>query len=111
MHQEPLSANSSQIQSNLEDATKPLRESAAAACDTIHHEACQLVSCASATIRRNPVPAVVSAALFGAGVCYLILSGRHQATFRERYVDEPLADAEDSISASLRSLYGNLKFW
>jgi hypothetical protein len=32
-------------------------------------------------------------------------------TFRERYVDEPLADAGENINASLRSLYHNLIFW
>jgi hypothetical protein len=111
MHQEPLSANSSQVQSNLEDAMKPLGESASAAYDTIRHEACQLASCASATIRKNPLPAVAGAAVLGAAACYLILSACHQATFRERYVDEPLADAGEDISASLRALYNNLKFW
>ncbi len=111
MHQEPPSANSSQIQSHLEDATKPLAESAAAAYDTIRHEACQLASCASATIRKNPLPAVVGAAVIGAAACYLILSACHQATLRERYVDEPLADAGENINAALRSLYNNLKFW
>ena len=111
MHQEPLSASSSQIQSTLKDAVKPLEDSAAAAYETLRQETCQLVSCASASIRKNPVPAVVGAAVFGAAICYLILSGRHEATFRERYVDAPLADAGDHINASLRSLYNNLKFW
>ncbi len=111
MHQEPLSANSSQIQSTLKDAVKPLEESAASAYAALREETCHLASCASNSIRKNPVPAVVGAAVFGAAVCYLILSGRHEATYRERYIDEPLADAGENINASLRSLYNNLKFW
>lgn len=110
MHQEPLSANSSQIQS-VKDAVKPLEDSAAAAYETLRQETCHLVSCAAASIRKNPVPAVVGAAVFGAAVCYLIRSGRHEVTFKERYVDEPLADAGDNINASLRSIYNHLKFW
>lgn len=111
MHQEPHLPDSGQIESTLKEVLKPLEDSAATAYHAIRQETCHLVSSASESIRRNPVPAVVGAAVFGAAVCYLILSGRHEATFKERYVSEPLEDASDSLRTSMRSLYDNLKFW
>ncbi len=71
-------------------------------------EACE---CVSDQIRKNPISSVLGAAVFGAAVCYLILEGRHQPTFRERYVSGPLADAGDSVSDTFRSAFDNLKFW
>lgn len=65
----------------------------------------------SDAIRRNPIAYVAGAAFLGAAVCYLILEGRSQPTFRQRYVDGPLSDAGDSVSHSINSAINSLKFW
>ncbi len=72
---------------------------------------CDVCGNVSDSIRRNPIASVVGAAVFGAAVCYLILEGRHQATFGEKYISGPLADAGDSVGTSVRSAFDNLKFW
>ena len=85
----------------------PISEYAAQA----SNEASQMLACASDTIRKNPLPSVAAAAAFGIAIGYLIASGRHEPTFQERYVTEPLDQAAESIGSSFGRLYGNLKFW
>ncbi len=100
-----------QIKEKLQETAHTVREKATSAYGTVRQESCQLCDCASDGIRKNPIAAVVGAAFFGAAVCYLILEGRREATFRERYIDGPLANASDSVNTSLRSAYDNFKFW
>lgn len=97
------------LKDKVDETLKPPCESATAAYESLCKETSHLVERASEKIRENPVPAVVAAALFGAMVGYLFVSGRHEPTLRERF--DPLADAGDNAVSSLRSLYGNLKFW
>ncbi len=52
-------------------------------------------------VRRNPVIVVVGALAFGAAIGCLIMMARRQPTFRERYVDEPLDSARDTILTAL----------
>ncbi len=79
--------------------------------EPVSQKTCQACECVSDQIRKNPISSVLGAAVFGAAVCYLILEGRHQSTFRERYVSGPLADAGDSVSDTFRSAIDHLKFW
>ena len=79
--------------------------------EPVRQKSCEACECVSDQIRKNPISSVLGAAVFGAAVCYLILEGRHQPTFRERYVSGPLADAGDSVSDTFRSAFDNLKFW
>jgi ElaB/YqjD/DUF883 family membrane-anchored ribosome-binding protein len=97
------------LKDKVDETLKPLCESATVAYESMCKETSRFVQHTSEKIRENPVPAVVAAALFGAMVCYLFVSGRHEPTLRERF--DPLADAGDNAVSSLRSLCGNLKFW
>lgn len=111
MQQESTTESAEKIKSALKEKLEPIRESAINARDSISQKTCDLCDCASDGIRKNPLAAVFGAAVFGAAVCYLIIESQREATFRERYLDGPLADAGDSVSTSLRSAYDNLKFW
>ncbi len=97
--------------STFQERLQPIKDSATSACNTISQKTCGMCDCANDAIRKNPLAAVFGAAVFGAAVCYLILEGRHEPTFRERYIDGRLSDAGDSVSSSLRSAFDNLKFW
>ncbi|MES2925126.1 MAG: hypothetical protein V4819_26470 [Verrucomicrobiota bacterium] len=111
MKRKPAAGNAGQATATVDETLKPLEESAVAAYESLCKETKQLVSRASEKIRENPVPAVLGAAVFGAAVCYLLMSGRHEASLKDNAIFEPLADASDNVNASLRSLYNNLKFW
>jgi ElaB/YqjD/DUF883 family membrane-anchored ribosome-binding protein len=52
-------------------------------------------------VRQNPVLVIAGAIAFGAAIGCLLMMGRRQPTFRERYVDEPLDSARDAILAAL----------
>lgn len=91
--------------------TEPVRKAATEAYNTVREDTCEALSCASEQIRKNPVAVVMGAIAFGVAIGWIIRSGQHQATFQERYVNEPLDSASDAISTSLGRLYGNLKFW
>lgn len=108
MHPQDIPGNPGQ---QLAETVESVRKSATSACDSLCQETSRLASCASARIRENPLPAVLGAAAFGAAVCYLILSNRQEPCFREKYLDDPLADAGEGVSTCLRDLYANLKFW
>ncbi len=69
---------------------------------------------ASECIRKNPLSSVVGAAVFGLAVGCLIMSGRHEATLQERFVEEPMDHANEvlsNVSENLSRLVANLKFW
>ncbi len=89
----------------------PAPSSVASCCDTLRKETCQICETVNDGIRKNPIASVVGAAFVGAAVCYLILEGRNEPTFRDRYVSGPLSDATDSVNDSLRSIFETLKFW
>ena len=52
-------------------------------------------------VRRNPATVVLGAIAFGAAIGYMIMMARRKPAFSERYVDEPLVAARDSILAAL----------
>lgn len=111
MNYESINESADDLKSTLKAKLEPLKESAISARDSIREQSCTMCDCATDSIRKNPIAAVVGAAVFGAAVCYLILEGRREASFSERYLSGPLTDAGDSVSSSLRSAYDNFKFW
>lgn len=111
MNIESITQNAGQLGEILDRTCQPISKASAEAYESVRQEAGALFSCASAQIRKNPVPVVLGAVAFGVAVGCLLMSGRHTPTFQERYVNEPLDQATDTISAALNRLYGNLKFW
>ncbi len=111
MTQEPIRKLAAQADKTVENAAPPLMKATSDAATAIRHEAEEYLTCASEAIRKNPVPFVAGAVAFGVALGYLIASGRHQETFQERYINEPLDHATDALSSTLGKLYGNLKFW
>ena len=111
MKRKTATGDAGQVTATVDETLKPLEEAAAAAYGAVCKETSQLVARASEKIRENPVPAVLGAAMFGAAACYLLMSGRHEATFKDSPIFEPLADAGDNLTSSLRSIDDNLKFW
>lgn len=94
------------------------KETVSSCCDSLCSQSSQLCESTSEVIRKNPISSVVGAAFFGAAVAYLIMENRHQPTFRERYLADPLSNAgntlstaNESVQDSLRSIYDTLKFW
>ena len=69
------------------------------------------MSRASGKIRRNPLPAVAGAFAFGIAIGCVIMSGRQSDSHESFDLREPLADAGDILTGSLRAVYNNLKFW
>lgn len=115
MQHEPISeipaSTTEHLKEKFHETSETVKQSVASASGTIRRESSHLCECASDGIRKSPIASVVGAAFFGAAVCYLILEGRHQASFSERYLQRPLADAGSTVSDSFHSLLGNLKFW
>ncbi len=112
-HPDNISGDSSgsHLKEKIQDSYRSGKESVSSCCETIRSESCQVCESVSDGIRKNPIAFVFGAAFLGAAVCYLILEGRSQPTFRDRYVARPLSDASDSVNESLRSIRNNLKFW
>ena len=52
-------------------------------------------------VRRNPVPVVLGAIVFGVTVGYLLATSRRPATFGERYADEPLSAIREAVMGAL----------
>lgn len=111
MSLESISKNAAQLGEILERNGQPVLQASKEASQAICSEAEHLLACATDRIRENPVPIVVGALALGVAIGYLIVSGRHTPTFRERYVNEPLDHAVDSLGSSVSRLVENLKFW
>ncbi len=110
MKHKPATGDAGQITATVDQTLKPLEEAVSAAYEALCKKTSPLTARASEKIRENPLPAVLGAALFGAAACYLLLS-RHEASLKESAIFEPLEEARDTFTSSLRSLYDNLKFW
>ena len=111
MTTDSLSHRAEEIGDSFTNLLKPVEASAESACQTLRKEADQLLSRASAKIRRNPLPAVAGAFAFGIAIGCVIMSGRQSESNESFDLHEPLADAGDILSGSLRAVYNNLKFW
>lgn len=111
MSQDPLSHRAEEIGDSFSHLLKPVEASAESTCQAFRKEADHLISSASDKIRSNPLPAVAGAFAFGIAVGCLIMSGRQSGTHDSFDLREPLADAGDALTKSLRAVYDNLKFW
>ena len=88
------------------DATKEAAQHASDAakeiCHTVSVKAEDAMVRTKEYVRENPVPALLGALAFGAALGYMIvMTRRHEPTFRERYVNEPLHTAREAIYAVL----------
>lgn len=111
MSLESISNTAGQLGESLQRGSEPIRQASQEAGQAIRSEAEHLLACASDRIRQNPVPIVVGALAFGVAIGYLIVAGRHTPTFQERYVNEPLDQAADTIGSTVSRLVENFKFW
>ncbi|MGJ8634726.1 MAG: hypothetical protein ACSHX7_12485 [Luteolibacter sp.] len=99
------------VKAKVQNSLETARETTSTCCNTITKQTNQLCECTTNAIRKNPVSSVIGAAVFGAAVAYLILEGRKEMSFTEKYLGNPLANAGDTVGNSARSAYDNLKFW
>ena len=108
---DPSTSTGTQLKEKLQNSYESGKESVSNCCSSLSN--CSSKACESACdcVRKNPIASVIGAAFVGAAVCYLILEGRSQPTFRDRYVSDPLSNAADSVNDSLKSIYDTLKFW
>jgi len=107
----PYAAETNQFRDKLHNSLESGKQSAVSCCAAIRKESNQICETTADGIRKNPIASVVGAAFVGAAVCYLILEGRSQPTFRDRYLSGPISDASDKVSDSLGSAFNSLKFW
>jgi ElaB/YqjD/DUF883 family membrane-anchored ribosome-binding protein len=103
--------SAAQLGESISKKAESLEQAALDAAEALRRESQNAACCASAYIRKNPLPMVAGAFAFGIAVGYLIVSGRHTPTFRERYLREPLDHANEALSDTFHRLAGNLKFW
>ena len=83
------------------------KESAEAAYQNAKAAGGQLVTRTSDTIRANPVPVIVGAAVLGAAVGYLLLSSRRKTTVASHFVDvDALRSALAPFGKRLHEGYG-----
>jgi ElaB/YqjD/DUF883 family membrane-anchored ribosome-binding protein len=91
------------------DATKEAAQHATNAakeiCQTVSVKAEDTMIRTKEYVRLNPVPVVLGAIAFGAALGYMImLTRRHEPTFRERFAAEPLDATREAIFAALAPL-------
>ena len=106
-----LSHRAEEIGDSFTNMLKPVEASAESTCQALRKEADELLSRASEKIRSNPLPAVAGAFAFGIAIGCVLMSGRQPGSNESFDLSEPLADAGDILSGSLRTAYNNLKFW
>ena len=111
MTTDSLSNRAEKISDSFTNLLKPVEASAETSCQTLRKEANQLISRASTQIRRNPLPAVTGAFAFGIAIGCVIMSGRQSQPNESFDLRQPLADADEILTGSLRAVYNNLKFW
>ncbi len=90
---------------------QPIENSAESACHSLRKDAKQVISRVNETICGNPLPSIAGAFAFGIAIGCLIMSGRQSSVHHSLGLREPLADAGDALSASLRNAYKSAKFW
>lgn len=89
------------VADTIHESTK--RTTADAACDMYHSaslKAERSLATSKEFVRRNPVPAVLGALVFGATAGCLLMMARRKPTFGERYADEPLDAVREAIGAT-----------
>ena len=111
MSTDSLTHRAEEIGDSFTHLLKPVEAAAQSTCETLRKEANQVISRASGKIRRNPLPAVAGAFAFGIAIGCVLMSGRRSESNDSFDLGEPLADAGDILTGSLRAAYNNLKFW
>lgn len=98
----PISKSSaSDVIGRAKDA---VHEAEAAAKDALHSasENCKdTITRTEAYVRENPAPAFIGAFILGAALGLVLAGHRHEPSFRERIVDDPLDAIRDTIFAAL----------
>ena len=111
MSTDSLTHRADEIGDSFTHLLKPVEASAQNTCQALRKEADRLISRANEKIRRNPLPAVAGAFAFGIAIGCVLMSGRQSESNGSFDLREPLADADDILTGSLRAAYNNLKFW
>jgi ElaB/YqjD/DUF883 family membrane-anchored ribosome-binding protein len=111
MSHDNLTQRAEEIGETFTNILEPIEHSAEAACHSLRKDAKQAISRVNDTICGNPLPSIAGAFAFGIAIGCLIMSGRQSASHHSLSLREPLADAGDALSASLRTVYKNAKFW
>ncbi len=103
--------NPKTIASEAGKAAETVKRKSQDACCAVGEECSDLLAGANDAIRKNPIPSVVGAFVCGLAIGVLVMSGRSQETFEDRYIHDPLDHAKDALSDTLHRLLGPLKFW
>lgn len=109
--QSATKADNCNLKNKLQNTFESGKDSVSSCYGEVCKSSSQICETAGNEIRKNPVASVIGAAFVGAAVCYLIMESRHQPTFRDRYVSDPLSNASNKVNDSLGSMLSNLKFW
>lgn len=95
---------------NAVDATRDAAQHAGVAAKEMYHTAAtkaeDSLQHSKEYVRENPVPVVLGALALGIAIGYMIVAGRREPTFRERYTD-----VLGSLSDQMGRAGSNLKFW
>lgn len=96
-----------QLHGTLKQTGESIADYSSEACKSVCSHTQELLACASESIRKNPIPAVVGALALGITVGCLLMTGRNTSVIDE----DTFSDVGDSLSKSLASLREHLKFW
>lgn len=107
MTTQSLPGETRQLQNDLKQVGERLADCSSEACKAVRTQTGEFITCASESIRKNPVPAVVGALALGITVGCLLMTARNPSVIDE----DTFADAGNSISNSFASLLDHLKFW
>ncbi len=111
MSHDSITQRAEELGENFTSLLQPIEKAAESTCCSIRKEAEQMMSHANQKIRSNPLSAVVGGIAFGIAIGYIIKSCCQSSPRHPFDMREPLADAGDALSSSLRSAYKNVKFW
>lgn len=94
-----------EVAGDVTDATHDVARSATDTVKEMYHSATLKTGDTLATskeyVRRNPVPVVLGAVVFGVAIGYALMVARRKPTFGERHADEPLLAVREAILGAL----------
>lgn len=98
----PIKPSLNQLSEAAKDVTQHATDAAKEICHNVTLKAEETLVRSKEYARHNPAPVLLGALVLGAALGYLILmSRRPEPTLRERFVDDPLHTARDTLYAAL----------
>lgn len=98
--------NTAEAEAQIKNVSERVADSTTEAYKVVQEHAVEFLDCATDTIRRNPLTAVVGALGVGVALGCLLVSSRGHSINEDTFVD-----LGDSVTHSLSRLFDQLKFW